>query len=420
MQTSGPWRTAALLFAGLWLATLTWLAGEREWLVPEPLLVRGGEPPAREPRPVFRRSSFARLPGWHADDPRPALTAFARSCEVFAGTRERVPDAPPGATAGVDDWLAACDAVRNAARDSADAAPLATADAARAVFEAAFEPWSVADGRDRVGLFTGYYEPLLHGSRTRSERYRVPLLRHPGDIVRVDLGKFRDDLAGRSLAGRLAGNTLEPYHERSEIERGALAGRGLELLWVDDPIDAFFLHIQGSGRVALPDGTTLRVGYAGQNGHPYVAIGKELVARGALRREEVSMQSIRRWLEEHPAEAEAVLDANPSYVFFRLLEGEGPLGSLGVPLEPGRSLAVDPDFLPMGAPIYLEARVPAADEAAPDETLRRLLVAQDTGGAIQGVVRGDLFWGFGEEAASRAGRMKHPGRIWVLLPRRAG
>lgn len=316
-----------------------------------------------------------------------------------------------GAAAGkVGDWLPAC--------ATAAATAAATPDAARAFFAAAFVPYRVTDRGDADGLFTGYYEPLLRGARAPDARYRHPLLGRPADLVSVDLGQFDPELEGRRVAGRVAGGRLVPYPDRAAIERGALAGRGLELLWVDDPVDRFFLEIQGSGQVRLPDGGTVRVGYADQNGHPYRAIGKDLIASGAIAKEQVSMQAIRAWLETHPDEAPAVMARNPSYVFFRelpdLAGASGPLGAQGVPLTPGRSLAVDRKFLPLGAPVWLDATAPYPEGERP---LRRLLVAQDTGGAIRGPVRGDVFWGAGPEAERLAGRMKSPGRLFVLLPR---
>jgi membrane-bound lytic murein transglycosylase A len=279
------------------------------------------------------------------------------------------------------------------------------------------------------GLFTGYYEPTLQGSRRRGGRFQVPLYKTPNDMVAVDLGAFRDDLEGRKITGRIAGDRFLPYHDREAIDRGALAGRNLELVWVDSAVDAFFLEIQGSGRVEMDDGSSLRLGYAGQNGHPYYAIGRELVQRGHMEVEEVSMQSIRGYLEEHPDEGAEIMRTNPSYVFFRQLTGPGPLGSLGVALTPGRSLAIDQSILPLGAPMWLAAEAPAptpremseaGDSArAIQETqrLERLIVGQDTGGAIEGPVRGDVFWGPGDEAADVAGRMKHAGRLWVFLPK---
>ena len=282
--------------------------------------------------------------------------------------------------------------------------------------------WRCAITSARHGLFTGYYEPLLRGSRARSSRYRVPLYRRPPDIVQVDLGRFREDLRGRRLAGRLRGATLEPYDDRRSITAGALRGRGLELVWVDDPIAAFFLQIQGSGQIELDTGERLRLGYAAQNGHPYFAIGRELIERGELTRETVSLQSIRAWLLEHPDEAQDVMALNASYVFFRTIEGDGPIGSQGVALTPGRSLAVDRTFVPLGVPLWLETTAPtvgnsAAEGAVDQSPVRRLVVAQDTGGAIRGPVRGDLFWGAGSEAEEIAGRMNSEGRYWLLLPR---
>lgn len=350
--------------------------------------------PDAEERRVLTPATFADLPGWEEDDPSGALAAFLRSCRRLRGEH---------------DWTPACEA--------ASRVPAAAADTARAFFETHFQPFAVSNGDDPEGLFTGYYEPLLQGSRKRSGRYRVPLYVRPPELVMVDLGDFREELKGHRIAGKVEEGELVPYPDRRAIEEGALAGRGLELVWVDDPVDAFFLQIQGSGRVRLDDGGEMRVGYAAQNGHPYFAIGRDLVERGALAKEEVSMQSIRRWLEQNPDLADDVMARNASYVFFEELKGEGPLGAQGVPLTPGRSLAVDLKHWQLGAPVWLDTRAPSPRAGEPDRPLRRLMVAQDTGGAIRGVVRGDVFWGHGEEAAEVAGRMKHPGRMWMLLPR---
>jgi membrane-bound lytic murein transglycosylase A len=289
--------------------------------------------------------------------------------------------------------------------------------AARAFFESEFRPFAATNPGEAAGLFTGYYEPTLYGSRRRHGRFTVPLFARPPELVTVDLGRFRPDWKGRRIAGRVVAGALEPYPDRAAIAAGALAGRRLEIVWVDDPVDAFFLEIQGSGRVELAEGGAIRLGFAAQNGHPYTPIGRELVARGALRKDEVSLQSIRRWLADHPHAAPEVMAKNASYVFFERGEGEGPVGTEGVVLTPGRSLAVDTAFLPLGLPLWLAGTVPSPAAAAPDRALRRLLVAQDTGGAIRGPVRGDVFWGHGEEAAAVAGRMKNPGRLWALLPK---
>jgi len=286
---------------------------------------------------------------------------------------------------------------------------------ARRFFEDWFTAYRVSDAGNPNGLFTGYYEPLLNGSLQRTARYSVPLYRKPGDLVSVNLGDFSQDLKGKQITGRLSGNRLVPYAERAAIERGALQGKNLELLWVDDPVDAFFLQIQGSGQVRLPDGRIVRVGYAGKNGQPYFAIGRDLVARGILTRENVSLQTIRAWLEANPGEAQALMNKNRSYVFFRSVQGAGPIGAQGVPLTPDHSMAVDRRFIPLGAPLWLDT----TDPLMPGVPLRRLVIAQDTGGAIKGVVRGDLFWGAGDRAREGAGKMKQPGRYYILLPRAA-
>jgi membrane-bound lytic murein transglycosylase A len=366
--------------------------------------------PNEEARLVLEPATFGDLPGWSEDPMAPALDAFRRSCRKMAALPAEAALGGAGFAGTAGDWRTPCAA--------AERVPAGNDAAARSYFETWFVPLAAhASGGDEGGLFTGYYEPLLDGSRTRTERYRVPLYGRPSDLVSVDLGLFREDLKGRRIAGRVEDGQLVPYAGREEIEKGALAGRDLELVWVDDPIDAFFLQIQGSGRVRLAEGGEMRIGYAGENGHPYFAIGRELVKRGALRKEEVSMQSIRRWLEEHPEEAPAVLATNASYVFFQEIKGEGPLGAEGVPITPGRSLAVDRKHWPLGVPLWLDTMAPAAQENAPARPLRRLVIAQDTGGAIRGPIRGDVFWGAGDEAADIAGRMKHPGKLWVLVPR---
>jgi membrane-bound lytic murein transglycosylase A len=267
-------------------------------------------------------------------------------------------------------------------------------------------------------LFTGYYEPLLHGSRTFGYPYTEPLYRPPDDLLRIDLGRFNPELAGYAIYGRIVGGEFVPYYSRRDIDAGALAGRGLELLWVDEPIDKFFLQIQGSGQVRLDDGSLIRVGYAGQNGHPYRAIGRDLIEMGVLTREQVTMPAIRAGLELHPNDALEIMERNRSYIFFEehpeLAPEEGPLGAQGVPLTAGRSLAVDPRFVPFGVPVWLDTTAPFPEGAGP---LRRLMVAQDTGSAIKGVVRGDVFWGAGERAEAIAGHMKSRGRYAVLLPK---
>lgn len=381
---------ASLLAAALVLAA----CGEKE-----------REAAAEPERLTLERAGFADLAGWTEDDPAAALVAFARTCARWGTLPKDRSLGADGIGGTVGDWHTVC--------VEAEAVPRGDAEAARRFFETRFQPLAAtADGAE-TGLFTGYYEPELRGSRTRSDEFPVPLYRRPPDLVMVDLGLFRETLKGERIAGRVIDGSLRPYESRAEIDDGALDGRGLELLWVDDAIDAFFLHIQGSGRVALAEGGVARVGYAGQNGHPYFAIGRDLIERGELSREEVSLQSIRAWLKAHPEEGFALMRKNPSYVFFHELEGEGPLGAQGVALEPGRSLAVDRRFIPLGTPVWLVAEPP--NQQSPP--IRRLLIAQDTGGAIKGPVRGDVFWGAGDEAAELAGPMKSQGHYYLLLPR---
>ncbi len=288
---------------------------------------------------------------------------------------------------------------------------------ARRFFEQEFRAHRVnAAGADGKGLVTGYYEPLLHGSRVPDERYRYPVYGRPADLIRVDLAELYPELEGKKVRGRLEGSRLVPYYARGEIDAGAsspLAGN--ELLWVDDPVALFFLHVQGSGRVKLPDGELIAVGYADQNGQPYSSIGRILIERGEIPRERISLFSIRDWLRSHPDEASALLSSNRSYVFFQLREAtdEHARGSLNVPLTPGRSIAVDRRNIPLGVPVWLDTTYPGSG----GRELRRLTFAQDTGGAIKGYARADLFWGNGAEAERLAGEMKQDARLFVLLPR---
>ena len=349
-------------------------------------------------------TSFDRLAGWRDDDQGAALVAFRRSCA-------RMRSWPPGralSDAGlggiVADWRPICAA--------ADALGDGDAALARHFFETRFRPYQATDGGRPDGLFTGYYEAELRGSWTRYGPYQTPIYARPPELVTVDLGRFQADLKGKRIAGRIEAGALVPFPSRAAIDKGALAGRGLELLWADDPIDVFFLHIQGSGRVVMEDGTPLRLGYGGDNGHAYVAIGRALVARGEIARDAVSMQSIRAWMKANRARAASLMALNPRFIFFRRITGAGPLGAQGAPLTAGRSLAVDPRFVPFGLPLWLDTRHPV--DATP---LRRLVVAQDTGGAIKGPVRGDLFWGSGAAAAEAAGRMRESGRYYILLPK---
>ncbi|MEZ5846127.1 MAG: murein transglycosylase A [Geminicoccaceae bacterium] len=361
---------------------------------------------AEEPAaPVFEPVSFSEMDGWRDDDGMAeALRAFARSCERIAGMDAK---RDWGLAGRVEHWQGVC-------------ADLAFAGDPRAYFETRFQAYRVLWGDEEDGLFTGYYEPLLHGSRTPDDHYSVPLHERPSDLVSVDLSAFSEDFKGRRVGGRIEGTRLVPYADRAAIDGGAIDDVAPTFLWVDDAVEKFFLQIQGSGQVRLEDGEVIRVGYADQNGRPYRAIGRDLIEMGELTRENVSLQTIRAWLETHPDRAEEIMHRNASYVFFRELDelaGEsGPLGAGNVPLEPGRSLAVDRKFWPMGMPVWLDTTAPYPDG---EHAFRRLMVAQDTGGAIRGAIRGDVFWGAGDLAEHVAGHMKSRGRMVVLLPKAA-
>ena len=352
--------------------------------------------------------AFSDLPGWRGDSVAEALPALRRSCAKLAGWPPDRPVGPGGYAGTVADWRPACAALDDLAEG--DGAGL------REVLDAYFTPVALTTPEGETGLFTGYYEATLKAARTRGGAYQYPLYAPPKDLVTLDLGRFDPALDGKRIVGRVAGDDFVPYHPRAAIAEGALDGRAKVLLWADDPVDVFFLHVQGSGMAELPGGETQRIGYAASNGRPFTAVGRALIRSGEIPREDMSMQAIRDWLRGHPDKARALMQRNARYIFFREIEGAGPVGALGVALTAGRSLAVDPDFVPLGAPLWLATRAPVPDGGA--APFRRLMVAQDTGKAIQGPIRGDVFFGHGEPALARAGRMKHPGRVWLLLPRR--
>ena len=370
---------------------------------------------AEKPAPKgvgYQRVSFADIPGWQQDDPIAALGAFRKSCSAIL---KKDPMSAMGGNAGMaGDWRVVCRQVE----DFGEVANMKP-ETARAFLETALVPFRITNDGARTGQLTGYFEIDVKGSRVKRPGYSVPIYKRPPDLVSVDLGLFRPAYAGERIAGRIKGTALVPFEDRAAITKGALEGKGLELAWLADPVDAFFLGIQGSGRISLPGGGVMRVGYAGQNGYPYRSIGKLLIERGDMALEDVSMQSIRAWLEAHPDQAGDILNANPSYVFFRALDGDGgdgPIGTEGVALTPGRSLAVDDDYIGLGVPVFLTGEVPGPGKGAPAEKFQRLMTAQDTGGAITGPLRGDVFWGSGDAAAYRAGVMNSTAEFYELLP----
>jgi membrane-bound lytic murein transglycosylase A len=346
----------------------------------------------------FEPVGWDALPGWQQDDVTQAWPALLASCNA-----PRMPAA----------WLAFCRAAAQIApRDVAGQRALLMGQlrAYRVVTETQDEK---RERRD-AGLITGYYEPVLKGARRRGGAYQTPLYAVPDDLVTVELGDLFPALKGERIRGRLQGRRITPYPDRAQLLDGRLLA-GREIVWVDSAIDAFFLQIQGSGRVQLDDGSTLRLAFADVNGHPYRAIGRYLVERGELTVEQATAPGLRQWLAEHPARQNEVFNSNPSVVFFREEKlgdpAVGPRGSLTVPLTAERSLAIDPRLLPLGAPFFLATTHPVS--GAP---LQRLVVAQDTGGAIRGALRADLFWGLGAEAGDAAGRMRHDGALWLLWP----
>jgi membrane-bound lytic murein transglycosylase A len=345
--------------------------------------------------------SFADLPGWRDSDPRGAFAAFRRSCAKLESQPATQAMGGVGYAGTVGDWKGICEAAPSS---------ISTAQSARRFFEVWFTPVAVGAGGSAQALFTGYYEPELHASRTRHGPYQTPIYGLPDDLVTVDLGLFRDALKNEHIAGRIEGHSLVPYVTRGEIDAQGLSHAPV-LFYADDPVLVFFLHIQGSGRVRLENGSLLRLAFAGTNGRPYTAIGRTLIDEGALPADGMSLQVIRAWMKAHPERARAVMESDASFVFF----SEAPLGdaslgspgSEGVALTPGASLAVDYRIHPLGIPFYVAAEAP----------LDRLMIAQDTGGAIRGALRGDVFWGFGEHAQSVAGGMKSHGALFVLLPK---
>ncbi|MGH8686143.1 MAG: murein transglycosylase A, partial [Burkholderiales bacterium] len=310
----------------------------------------------------------------------------------------------------------AADSVLRPTCETARALPAGDDAAARHFFESTFAAYAVvAPDGTRDGLVTGYYEPVLPGSRTQSEHFSQPVYGVPDDLVVVDLAGQYPELRGLRLRGRLSGRRLEPYYTRGEIGAGESGFHAPVLAWVADPVELFFLQVQGSGQIQLESGERIRVGYGDQNGHPYRSLGRHLVDEGALTLDQASMQGIKAWAAANPERLQAALDYNASYVFFRELPAAGgPIGAQGVPLEPGYSVAADPTYVPLGAPLYLATTYPLSTDP-----LERVVMAQDTGGAIRGAVRADLYWGSGPDASIQAGRMRQPARLWILWPRGA-
>jgi membrane-bound lytic murein transglycosylase A len=380
-QHSRVWLVLALIFL---------IAGCQTKTSPPPTLPIIQVPPVVSP--TFMLAQWSAIPDWTTLDLTPSWPALQQSCHALRFKTK---------------WLAACAAAVKV--DFADTS------AQRIFYETWFTPFQVLnqDGTDH-GLITGYYEPLLKGSRQKSDRFQFPIYGAPDDLLEIDMSDTYPQLKGLHLRGRLERKKVVPYFSRAEIDAGVSLLQGHELFWVENAVELFFLQIQGSGRIELEDGQRVKIGYAEQNGHPYISIGKKLIDMGELKPEEASMQSIKKWADNNPERLATLLGQNPSYIFFRELPDtlSAPLGALGVPLTNEYSLAVDPHTIPLGVPVFLSTTLPNSNEP-----LNRLMYAQDTGGAIKGAVRADFFWGFGEMAGIHAGSMKQSGRMWVLFPK---
>lgn len=347
------------------------------------LLLAACAPPETPAGLKLSPSSYSMMPGWGEDRLDEALPALLNSCKVIGGRDAHEPIGPKALGGLAGDWQAPCAA-------ALDIKSRNDPNTVRAFFERWFVPFTAEESRGKAGLFTGYYEAEIDAARQPDAAHRYPLYRAPKTPTKLT---------------------------RAEIEAGGLQGQGLEFLWLKDPVDAFFLQIQGSGIVKVTDGSEMRVGYAGNNGQAFVAIGKIMIEEGFIDRKSASMQTIRAWLRAHPAQAQAMMNRNPRFIFFREVKENGPVGAMGVTLTAGRSLAVDPAFVPLGLPLWLDTTWPVAHgDTKKGAPLRRLMLAQDVGTAIKGPVRGDFFWGSGEEALTFAGSMKNEGNWFLLLP----
>ncbi|HAT7071251.1 TPA: hypothetical protein JAN90_00295 [Legionella pneumophila] len=365
----------------------------------------------QSPKPTFRQVSFKHLPGWENAQLKKSLETFQTSCRAFL---KQNPERVVG-TEEIDlqakDWHPTCRAALKINPVDEQSAKL--------FFEKWFAPVEFYDDKPVKGLFTGYYMPLIKGSYTKSDEFSVPIYELPSNLVTVDLGLFLPNLKNKKIIGRIAGNKVVPFYTREEINKGAIKNTARVLVWIHSPVDRLFLEIQGSGIIELEDGKRIFIGYDGQNGAPYTAIAGVLIKKGIMTKHNASMQRIKKYLEAHPKQMDKIINQNKSFVFFRKLSLEAALGSQGVALTPGYSLAIDKQWIPMGAPLWLNTTRPDSKNPDVNKPMQRLMIAQDTGGAIRGKVRGDVFWGGGDKATLIAGHMKNEGHYWLLLPAHA-
>ena len=353
---------------------------------------------------VFLETDIESLPGWSKDQVLRAFPALQKSCRSIMKNLNLRHNSQKKLKKR-SGWQKVCDQIMTNSFGE---------DSFREFLKSKFKAYQIRYRGSDEGLFTGYYEPTLYGSLKPSRGYNTPIYPKPTDLIHANLGEWKDSLDSSRIFGRVVGHKLKPYFSRSDISKGALDGEIIPILWLKSEIDAFFLHIQGSGRVVLPNGEVYRLGYAGKNGRKYYPIGRYLVEIGAISKENISMQSIKKWLKENPGKKKDVMNMNPSYIFFRKLKGkEGPIGAQGVVLTSGRSLAVDRNYSQLGAPVWLSANF--RDEEG--KKIQRLMVAQDTGGAIKGPIRGDVFWGSGKTAERLAGIMNAKGSMYIFYPK---
>lgn len=360
------------------------------------------------PKLSLRPVSFESLPGFEQAATKQSLRAFQLSCRAFLRQDPKRPVGSSFIHMKANDWYPACHAAMSIKS--------LTNTRAKQFFQTWFSAYEFYETKPVEGLFTGYHSPALPGSLTRTEHFSVPVYALPDNLVTVSLNLFNPDLRGRELVGQVKGRRVEPYYTREEINQGAIDKFTKVIVWVASHVDRLILEIEGSGTVVLNDGRELFLGYAGENGAPYTPIARYLIEQGVMTKDNASMQGIKSYFAQNPDKIKPIINKNKSFVFFRVLNQKAALGSQGVALTPGYSLAVDRKWVPMGTPIWLNTSRPTTqgDETKP---FQRLMIAQDTGGAIRGMVRGDVYWGASERASEIAGKMKNKGRYWLLLPK---
>lgn len=361
-------------------------------------------------KPLIRSTDFRFLPGWISSTGlEKSLITFQNSCRVFM---KQDPNQRVGTSKiplQVKDWQPAC-------RAALEIQPVKEK-TAKLFFQEWFAPIAFYEGKPVRGLFTGYYMPLVKGSLSQSAEFKIPIYETPSDLVTANLALFIPRLNNHTLVGRIVGNKMLPYYTREQINQGAIKDTARVLLWINNPVDRLFLEIEGSGIIELEDGKKVYIGYDAQNGAPYTPIAKVLIQEGIMNKHNASMQAIKRYLKTHPKEVDKVINQNKSFIFFRSMPLNGALGSQGVALTPGYSMAIDKKWIPMGTPLWLSTTRPDNKDPDKHQPMHRLMIAQDTGGAIRGKVRGDVYWGAGKRATVIAGHMKNEGYYWLLLPR---